>query len=223
MLLYIHYTTKNCLQQNKVYIDRSAKSDPFYQLCHKILTPYAANYVKDQYEISKSHCYKYGEICDNTVIIESSRDTYTISNIDSDSTCTCHDYQSSSGLPCRHIIDAKFKYGHIMLTTSMCSSRWLNRAIAPKTLPVITESSDSTHEYHVDLNSILKAPQIQQRTQEQQKTHENSKFNEVKRILNDIASDTASKPFDIYQERIEQILSIQNFWQQGINFTITPT
>ena len=49
-----------------------------------------------------------------------------------------------------------------------------------------------------------------------------SRFNEVKRILNAIASDTGSKLYDVFLDRLEKILSIQNFWEQGINFTITP-
>lgn len=51
------YQYKEYTQRTKVIIDRSVKNDPFIALIYKRLTPYAADIVKESYNLANKGLY----------------------------------------------------------------------------------------------------------------------------------------------------------------------
>ena len=110
-----------------------------------------------------------------------------------------------------------------MLTTEMIPSRWLNRKIYEATEVNFPSNSQEDTTCYIDIDAILKKTQINTKSStKKHQLHPDSKFNEAKRLLNEIAQTMAKESADVFHDRIEQLIIIKNMWEQNIQFNITP-
>ena len=74
----------------------------------------------------------------------------------------------------------------------------------------------------MDVDLLLRKPtQTQHNVNKKHQLNPNSKFNEAKRLLNEIAQIMSKESAEVFQDRIEQLILIKSMWEENINFNIT--
>ena len=126
-------------------------------------------------------------------------------------------------LPCRHIVYLNKQLQLPMLSIEMIPTRWLNRKICEETEINFPSNSQEETTSYLDIDAILKNTQIQTKSStKKHQLHPDSKFNEAKRLLNEIAQTMSKESAEVFHDRIEQLIIIKNMWEQNIQFNITP-
>ncbi|RNA01430.1 zinc finger SWIM domain-containing 1-like, partial [Brachionus plicatilis] len=119
------YAEKEWNQRTKIIIDRSAKNDPFIEQIYRKFTPYAADIVKEAYNLANKAVYKIEYNEPNAALI-SSKNSSTVYDYLNNPQCDCFDFGSTL-LPCRHVIFIRKTSKVQIIVEKMINQRWANR------------------------------------------------------------------------------------------------
>ncbi|RNA10099.1 zinc finger SWIM domain-containing 3-like, partial [Brachionus plicatilis] len=211
------YSFNDFNQRTKIIIDRSSQKDKQADVIYKLFTPYAAQIVNDSYGLTSKITYKI-EYDGENVTLSSDKNSSIVSDYNSDKpSCNCFDFTCSL-FPCRHILYIRKHHNLTIITRDMVHQRWLNRKFDNAQFQVLDDQVECLS--YVNINSIVSKPNPNK--PKSSKSDSNSRFNECKRIMNEIAQLVSGDSEDVFHDRMEQLLMIKEMWEKNINFTLKP-
>ena len=210
---------KQLLNRNKVRKFAPANTDPVIRLILRSCSNYASSIIVKSYRTSIASNYKYIKL-DNYIKIDSIKDTYYTTDLETNPKCTCL-ASTSMLMPCKHIFYLRRVEGLEIFDESMINLRWKKNIDPENKTPI---PSSLTRIIRIPNLNAAKSIQSQpiSSSKEPAKSKGNSRFAKAHRFLQELAGTFVNDSEALYLSKLQQLCEIKEYWENNVSFNITP-